>query len=96
MRAILAVLTLAALPLAATAQPAPPVQATPGQAPAGAGRAITRDQFVQRAAEMAGRRFDQIDTNHTGTITRSQLHAFRQAHRGGAGLGGGQGVAPAE
>ena len=60
---------------AAIAQPAP--------APFGA--TITREQFVQHAAEAAGRRFEAIDVNRTGTITRAQLRAWRQAHRGQAG-----------
>jgi hypothetical protein len=64
---------VALLPLAALAQTAP---APPG--------AMTREQFVQRAADMAGRRFDEIDTSHAGVITRDQLRAWRQAHAGRA------------
>jgi hypothetical protein len=36
------------------------------------------------APRLAGRLFDQIDTNHTGYITRAQLRAFVCARRGGA------------
>ena len=89
MRHIIATLAIAALPAfvlpafvlhaAALAQPAP------APAPVQGGRAISRDQFIQRAAEMAGRRFDAIDTNHTGTITRAQMRAYREAHGGGRG-----------
>ena len=68
-------LILLTVPFAASAQTAPP----PGQRP------ITRDQFVQRAAEMAGRRFDEIDTSHAGVITRDQIRAWRQAHGAPAG-----------
>ena len=57
---------VALVPIATYAQSAP--------------RGITRDEFVQRAAEMAGRRFDEIDTSHAGVITRDQLRAWRQAH----------------
>ena len=64
---------LALLPLCAQAQPAP------GQA-TGPARTITREQFVQRASEIAGRRFDAIDTAHSGVVTRDQIRAFRQAH----------------
>ena len=74
MRAILAI-AIAALPFAASAQPDPQ--------PGAAGRSITREQFVQRGAEMAGRRFDAIDTTHSGTITRAQWQAYRAAHGGG-------------
>ena len=75
MRLALATL-LAATPFAAMAQPAP---ASPSPAPTRG--VITRDQFVQRAAAMAGQRFDAIDVNHTGSITRDQLRAWRQSHR---------------
>jgi hypothetical protein len=42
---------------------------------------ITRDQFIQRAAQAAARRFDMIDTTHSGVITRQQLTAWTTAHR---------------
>lgn len=45
--------------------------------------AISRDQFVQQRADAAGRLFDQIDTNHTGYITRAQLRAYLRGRRGG-------------
>ena len=75
MRAALATLFLA-LPLSAMAQPAPTGAPPPDRG------VITRDQFIQRAVQMAGQRFDAIDTNHTGSITRAQLRAWRQAHQG--------------
>ena len=73
------VVCLAIIPLVAAAQ----------QPPAPQERVITRDQYVQRAADMAGRRFDEIDASHTGAISRDQLRAWRQAHgaRGGAAPG---------
>jgi hypothetical protein len=69
----------------------PPPGAYPPSEPRGA---ITRDQFVQRAvdratkaqkdpqkaAERAGARFDQMDTGHTGVLTRAQMKAWRAAH----------------
>jgi hypothetical protein len=64
----------AVAPLAAMAQ-----SQTPSQ-PANGSQTITRQQYVDRASTMAGKRFDAIDTNHTGTITVAQLRAFRQAH----------------
>ncbi len=79
MRLVLATF-LVALPLAAIAQPAPSPAPGPGRG------AITRDQFIQRASDAAARRFDAIDVNHTGSITRDQMRAWRQAHPGpGAG-----------
>ena len=79
MRPFLAAVFLA-LPFAAMAQ-AP----TPGY-PAPLRGVITRDQFIQRATQVAAQRFDAIDANHTGVVTRAQLRAWRQAHQGqGAG-----------
>ena len=78
-RRIATTFLIAAAPLAALAQSAPSNEAAPGQ------HGITRDQYVQRAADMAGRRFDQIDTAHAGVITRDQIRAFRQARAAPAG-----------
>ena len=71
-------------PAAAWAQTPYPA-APPGNGGAMGDRVITRDQFVQHAAQMAGRRFDMIDVNHTGTVTMSQVRAFRAAHQGQVG-----------
>ena len=68
---LLALVPLASVQVAAFAQGVPNAPGSQG---------ITRDQFVQRAAEMAGRRFDEIDTAHAGVVTREQVRAFRQAH----------------
>ena len=75
MRAMLAVAILA--PLAAAAQSAPPAEA------GGVRGTITRSQFIQRAQDIAARRFDAIDVNHSGVLTRDQIRAWRQAHAGG-------------
>jgi hypothetical protein len=64
----------------------PPPGPSGGAAPPGA---ITREQFVQRRAEAAGRQFDEIDVNHLGYITRAQLRAWMGQRRGGAGPGPG-------
>jgi hypothetical protein len=76
-------IALALAPSAAFAQAgpggAPP--SGPGAAAAPPPGAISRDQFIQRHAEAAGRLFDQIDTNHTGYITRAQLGDFMRARR---------------
>ncbi len=52
----------------------------------GQGRGITRDQFIQRASLAAAHRFDAIDVNHIGVITREQVRAWRQSHQGQGGL----------
>jgi hypothetical protein len=80
------VIALALAPGVAFAQAEPPGGPPP---PSGAGAtpppgAISRDQFIQQRAEAAGRVFDQIDTNHTGYITRAQLRAYVLARRAGA------------
>ena len=64
------VLALALIPWVAFAQAGLP----PG--------VISRDQYVQRAAVAASQRFDAIDTNHTGYITREQIRAYVMQHRG--------------
>ncbi len=79
MRLAFTAAVLSLLSLSAMAQSAPP----PGGFGAGG---ITRDQFVQRAAEAAGRRFDAIDTSHAGVITRAQIRAWHDAHQG-SGVG---------
>jgi hypothetical protein len=86
------VIALALVPSGAFAQAASPGAAPPGETggpPPGGPKAppppgaISRDQFIQRRAEAAGRLFDQIDTNRTGYITRAQLLDFMRARRGG-------------
>jgi hypothetical protein len=89
------VLAVALVPAAAFAQAGPPPNESgpppggpPGASAAPPPGAITRDQFVQRRAEAAGRLFDRIDTNHVGYITRAQMHAYTAAHRRRGPAGG--------
>lgn len=96
MRRAVAILAIA-LPLAASALPAlaqapQPAPATAVAAPrarssahAQGGDSVTRAEYVERAATNAGRRFDAMDTAHTGTLTREQMRAWRQSHRRGSG-----------
>ncbi len=93
--AISLVLALALVPGLALAQAGPPPSG-PGAPPPGASGppppppgAITRDQYIERAQEAAGRRFDDIDTSHVGYITRAQMRAWSQRRRGGAAPAGG-------
>jgi hypothetical protein len=83
-----AVVALSLLPATTFAQTGPQTAAIESAAPApsaptGSG-GITRDQFVQRAkdraAERAGARFDQMDTDHDGSLDRAELRAWRTQH----------------
>ncbi|MBV9859289.1 MAG: hypothetical protein JO038_04165 [Alphaproteobacteria bacterium] len=69
---------------APSANPAPPSAAAGGSG-AAAAAGVTRDEYVQRAQERAGRaaaaRFDQIDTNHDGIASPDELKAYRAQHR---------------
>jgi hypothetical protein len=93
--AIALVTVLALVPGAAFAQAGPPggpAPASPGGPPPAAAPppgAISREQFVERRAEAAGRLFDEIDVNHTGYITRAQLRAWAAQRRGAAAAGPG-------
>jgi hypothetical protein len=53
--------------------------------------AISRQQYINRAEEhaarMAGERFDEIDVNHTGYITKAQIRAWRAQRHAGAAPG---------
>ena len=84
----MAFIALSLLPATTFAQTGPQTAAIESAAPApsaptGSG-GITRDQFVQRAkdraAERAGARFDQMDTNHDGVLDRAEMHAWRSQH----------------
>lgn len=69
-------------------------EAGPMMAPPGPGRGMTRPQFIEwrrqaaarrgrdpaRAAAVAARLFDVIDTDHDGLIDRAEIAAFRAAH----------------
>ena len=88
MRRIVCSLIIAMVPLTAMAQQAPAADSTPAvAAPAAkpprhtdAGGPITRDAYVKRAADAAGKRFDAIDVEHKGVLTRAQIRAWHQAH----------------
>jgi len=87
------VIALAVVPGPTLAQTGPP-NGTGRPAPGAAGAppppgAITREEFIQRRAEAAGRLFDQIDTNHVGYITRAQIRAYIAQRRAAAPPRGG-------
>jgi len=71
-------------PQTAAVESAPPAPS----APTGSG-GITRDQFIERAkdraAQRAGARFDQMDTDHDGVLDRAEIRAWRTQHPRHAG-----------
>jgi len=60
-------------------------QSTPASPPADSATApkaggVTRDEYIRRAQARAAKRFDQMDTDHDGILTRDERQAWRQAH----------------
>jgi len=55
----------------------------PGTAPAPkkGGGDITRDAFIERAKNSAGKRFDQMDANHDGVLSAAERRAARNQRR---------------
>jgi Skp family chaperone for outer membrane proteins len=88
-----ALVSLSLLPATSFAQSAPQTAAIESAvaapaAPTGSG-GVTRDQFIERAkeraAQRAGARFDQMDTDHDGVLDRAELRAWRAQHARHAG-----------
>ena len=86
---ISAFLALSLLPLPALAQAGPQTAAAvessaSASPPASSVPGITREQFIHRAEERAGRRaagqFDGMDTNHDGVLDAAEMHAWRSQH----------------
>jgi hypothetical protein len=88
-----AFIALSLLPATSFAQTAPQTAAVESAAPAASAPAgnggITRDQFIERAkdraAQRAGARFDQMDTDHDGALDRTEIRAWRTQHPRHAG-----------
>jgi hypothetical protein len=87
--ALAALLLLASGPAFAQGTSSTAPDTAPVMAPAASGtaapaatrpRGMTRDQFIQRVTENAGRHFDEMDANHDGVLEPSELRAWRQAH----------------
>ena len=79
-----AAVALSLLPATTFAQTAPQTAsvesaATASPAPTGNG-SITRDQYIQRARDRAGARFDQMDADHDGVLDRAEIRAWRTQH----------------
>ena len=87
MRRIVCSLIIALVPLSAMAQPAPAANPPAATAPAKpahrteAAGPITRDAYVRRAADAAGKRFDAMDVNHKGVLTRAEIKAWHQGRK---------------
>src|SRR4051812_16896534 len=84
----MAFIALSLLPATTFAQTGPQTAAIESAAPApsaptGSG-GIPRDQFIERAkdraAQRAGTRFDQMDTDHDGVLDRGEIRAWRSQH----------------
>ena len=88
-----AFIALSPLPATSFAQTGPQSAAVESTAPAPSAPAgnggITRDQFIERAkdraAQRAGARFDQMDTDHDGVLDRTEIRAWRTQHPRHAG-----------
>ena len=89
----MAFIALSLLPATTFAQTGPQTAAIESAAPAPSAPTgnggITRDQFIERAkdraAQRAGTRFDQMDTDHDGVLDRAEIRAWRTQHPRHAG-----------
>jgi len=69
-------------PGAATSSPAPASAPAPPPSPPADG--ISRDDYIAKARDAAEKRaatrFDAMDTNHDGILTKEEIAAYRAAH----------------
>ena len=79
-----AAVALSLLPATIFAQTAPQTASVESAAPASpaptGNGGITRDQYIQRARDRAGARFDQMDADHDGVLDRAEIRAWRTQH----------------
>ena len=89
---VIALFALSLLPATAFAQTdqqaaAPPAATAASPTPARSG-GLTREQYIQRAQERAGRRaaaqFDAMDFDHDGVLEPAEIRAWRSQHPRGA------------
>ncbi len=85
--AIAACVALALTPAATLAQTtpsSPPAGETTTGPPSAKLNGLTREIYIQRAeqraARRAGERFDEMDADHDGVLTRDEIRAWHQAH----------------
>jgi hypothetical protein len=70
----------------AAAQTSPPATSPPAaRGSAAVAPGMTRDDYIRRAAERAGKHFDRMDTNHNGILEQSEMDAWKAAHPGRKG-----------
>ena len=72
-------------PATAPAPPAPPSEPPSAATPLPpATEGISRDDYIAKArdaaAKRAATRFDEMDTNHDGILTKDEIAAYRAAH----------------
>src|SRR5271166_3833668 len=92
---ITAFFALSLLPATTLAQTSPQAAAAPPSTPSASPQTseksapsspggITREQYIQRIEERAGRRaaaqFDQMDTDHNGVLEPAEIRAWRSQH----------------
>jgi hypothetical protein len=70
-------LAAALLPALAWAQSSPPPATT---APSAKPDGISREDYIKRAEQQAGARFDRMDTDHDGILTREETKTYRATH----------------
>jgi hypothetical protein len=73
-------------PMAPSATPAAPPAAPAAAAPAmPAPEGVSRDDYIAKARaaaeKRAGTRFDAMDADHDGILTKAEIAAYRAAHR---------------
>lgn len=67
----------ALLPALAVAQSSPPPATSAASAkPDG----ISREDYIKRAEQQAGARFDRMDVDHDGILTREETKTYRATH----------------
>ena len=72
--------------MATPATSPPPAAGSPAASPSAAPavEGITRDDYIQRAqeraAKAAAKRFDAMDADHDGILTKDEIAAYREAH----------------
>jgi hypothetical protein len=73
------VAALALLPASGFAQSPPPAAPAAGAA-AAKPQGISREDYIKRAADSAAARFDRMDSDHDGVLTREESRAYRESH----------------
>ena len=83
--ALMIMLSSAAIAQTPSPPGAPPPDSAPAAAPASpAPQGISRDDYIAKARDAAEKRaatrFDAMDANHDGILTKDEIAAYRAAH----------------